>query len=546
MKAFVYYISHTFVNSFKKLFRTWVAAFLGIVFLFGLIGGIIGGAVGSYIDDSTADSGYSEEYIEEEPIEENIVIPPEDFENIVLPIIEIIAFFVPFIFVFIFFYTGDKSGAAIFTMADVNFLFASPLRPQSILCFKSFLQMGAIFLSSIYLMFQLPNLIFNLGLTVTASVIIVLAFIFCIILGMLTSVFTYTVVASKPSRKRFILPISVAVLLLVAGIFAAVKFFGDLSWFDALKATFASNYSRAFPVFGWMAALIVNAVKGNYLISALCFIGIVLFTALIFVLVWRIKADLYEDALIKATVTFEKQAAAAEGKQTRKRKRKEPAPHTEIGKGWGANAFFYKQMYVRRRNGFFGIFSKLSATYMLLAVLIAAFVKFVIGANTFIPVALTLLVVHFFRNFASPIDEEKSANFVLAVPESNRKKVFWLLAAGAAGAFIDALPAFIVSGLLLGDNIATTLFWFLVFITFDSFTATSGLATDGILPARLPKAIKAMFCIYIRMLLAVPGLILLIIGMVSGNMAVFALLTALLNLLAATGCFFVGSALLKE
>ena len=542
MSAFLYYISHTFVNSFKKLFRTWVAVFLGIILLFGIIGGLIGSAVGSYFEDDTADSSYSEEYIEEE----TTGISPEDFENIALPIIEIIAFFVPFIFVFIFFYTGDKSGASIFTMADVNFLFASPLRPQSILCFKSFLQMGAIFLSSLYLVFQLPNLILNLGLTVTASIIIVLAFIFCIILGMLTSVFTYTVVASKPSRKKAILPICIAVLLILTVIFCAVKFFGNLSWFAALKATFASSYSRAFPVFGWMAALIVNAVKGNYLISLLCFIGIVLFTAAVFLVVWRIKADFYEDALIKATATFEKQAAAAEGKKSRTKPRKETVRETEIGKGWGANAFFHKEMYVRRRNSFLGVFSKTAVTYMLLGVLIAVFVKYVIGAGTLIPVALTMLIVHFFRNFASPLDEETGANFVFAVPESSRKKVFWLLAAGAVGAFIDALPAFIVAGLILGENAITTVLWFLVFITFDSFTATTGLATERIMPSSLPKAVKAVFCVYIRMLLAVPGLILLIAGMVSGNMALFAVITALLNCAAATVCFFIGSTLITK
>ena len=31
---------------------------------------------------------------------------------------------------------GDKSGSKIFTMADVNFLFPSPKKPQSVLMFR--------------------------------------------------------------------------------------------------------------------------------------------------------------------------------------------------------------------------------------------------------------------------------------------------------------------------------------------------------------------------------------------------------------------------
>lgn len=103
MTAYFYYISHTFINCFKKLFRTWVAAMIGIILLFGIIGGIIGGMVGSYVEEST-DEPYTEEYLEE-----NVEIPPEDFENIVLPIIEMVAFAVPFGFVFAFFIREIKA-----------------------------------------------------------------------------------------------------------------------------------------------------------------------------------------------------------------------------------------------------------------------------------------------------------------------------------------------------------------------------------------------------------------------------------------------------
>lgn len=540
MTAYFYYISHTFINCFKKLFRTWVAAMIGIILLFGIIGGIIGGAVGSYVEDNT-DEPYTEEYVEE-----SVEIPPEDFENIVLPIIEMVAFAVPFGFIFAFFYTGDKSGASIFNMSDVNFLFASPRRPQSILCFKSFIQMGAVFLSSLYLGAQIPNLVLNLGLTVAAAIVIVLAFILCIILGMLTSVCTYTIVASKPSRKKWVTPIAVAVLLLVALILFLVKHFGNLGWFDTLKLTFASRYSRFFPIFGWMAYLVVSAVKGNYLMCLLMLLAIIAFTLLIFYFVWRIDADFYEDAVIKANDTFEKQQAALEGKKQRKKPRKEIAKPQEIGKGWGANAFFFKQMHIRRRNALLGLFSKSAVTYMLISVGAAAAVKFILGGSSFTPIAITLLVIHFFKNFGSPLDEETGADLIFTAPISRYKSVFWLLLSGFIGAAIDALPGFALSYLLLGESIGNMIMWFAVFVTFDTFSATTGLAVAMIMPSRLPAAINAVFCIYLRMLLAVPGLVLLIIGLVSGNIFAMGIWTLIINLICSAACFFIGSALLKK
>lgn len=538
MAAYFYYISHTFVNCFKKLFRTWVAALLGIILLFGIIGGLIGGAVGTYVEDNTTE--------EQEYVEETVEIPPEDFENIVLPIIEMVAFAVPFGFVFSFFYTGDKSGATIFNMSDVNFLFSSPRRPQSILCFKSFIQTGAVFLSSLYIVAQIPNLVLNLGLTIPAAIVIVLAFIVCIILGMLTSVCTYTVVASKPTRKKWITPIAIAVLLLVGLILFHVKHFGNLGWFDALKLTFASPYSRCFPIFGWMAFLVVSAVKGNYFICLLMLLAIIVFTLLIFYFVWRIDADFYEDAVIRANDTFEKQQAALEGKQKRTKPRKEMKKSQEIGKGWGANAFFFKQMHVRRRNSFLGLFSKSSVTYILIAVGVSAVVKFLMQSSAFTPIGITLLVIHFFRNFASPIDEETSADLIFTAPISRYKSVFWLMTAGFVSAAIDILPAFALSYFVLGDSIANMIMWFAVFVTFDTFSATTGLAVAMIMPSSFPLAINAVFCIYLRMLLAVPGLILLIIGMVSGNILTYGIWTAILNIVCSTACFFIGSALLKK
>ena len=118
--------------------------------------------------------------------------------------------------------------------------------------------------------------------------------------------------------------------------------------------------------------------------------------------------------------------------------------------------------------------------------------------------------------------------------------------AGFVSAAIDTLPAFALSYFVIGDSIANMLMWFAVFVTFDTFSATTGLAVAMILPSRLPPAINAVFCIYLRMLLAVPGLILLIIGMVSGNILTYGIWTAVLNIVCSAASFYVGSALLKK
>ena len=151
-----------------------------------------------------------------------------------------------------------------------------------------------------------------------------------------------------------------------------------------------------------------------------------------------------------------------------------------------------------------------------------------------------------FQNFASPIDEETGADIIFTAPISRYKSVFWLMTAGFVSAAIDTLPAFALSYFVLGDSIANMIMWFAVFVTFDAFSATTGLAVAMVLPSRLPPAINAVFCIYLRMLLAVPGIIFLIIGMVSGNILTYGIWTAVLNTVCSAACFFIGSALLKK
>ena len=53
MKLFLYYALHSFKNQIKKLFRTWVAAFLAICFVFGIVIGI-----GAAIISDTIESNY--------------------------------------------------------------------------------------------------------------------------------------------------------------------------------------------------------------------------------------------------------------------------------------------------------------------------------------------------------------------------------------------------------------------------------------------------------------------------------------------------------
>ena len=169
MRVLPYYIVHTVINSIKKLFKTWVAIFIAICLGLGLVGGIIGVVVGTVVEDSSIDSSAEEIVEEEDEIPEMTPEETEEMQSFITGGIALLTFIV----ILFSIYGGDKSGAKIFTMPDVNFLFASPMKPQSILMFRMILQMGVAIVSSIYLLFQLPNLTMNVGLSIKTCLIVV-------------------------------------------------------------------------------------------------------------------------------------------------------------------------------------------------------------------------------------------------------------------------------------------------------------------------------------------------------------------------------------
>ena len=64
MRLFWYYAWHTFINTLRKLFKTWVLVFFVVCFIFGgVLGGVIG-IIASSMDTATDESAYESEVIE--------------------------------------------------------------------------------------------------------------------------------------------------------------------------------------------------------------------------------------------------------------------------------------------------------------------------------------------------------------------------------------------------------------------------------------------------------------------------------------------------
>ena len=523
MRLFTYYVLHTFKNSLRKLLKTWVLIFLVVCVVIGV--GI--GMFAAFLEDS------AEEPLPEDPSQTEItdgdeVQPPEDWEEESLydiigidtdDLIELIAGGI-ILAVFVFFaLSADRNGSKIFLPADVNLLFASPLKPQSVLMFRLTMQMGVAILGSAYMLFQIPNLVLNAGMSIWAALSLVAAWCLTVVCATLIQVMLYTLSSTYPGAKRFLRHgIYALLVLIVAGyLFFAVR--GGEGYVRSAALFFNSPYSRFIPFWGWLKGFCVFAVQGNIAGAALCSAALALGGGLLVYVIWHIRADFYEDAMAKSEETAELLAQVQSEKSSgilirRKKDRGDKLLRDGLRHGSGANVFFFKTMYNRFRFAHLGFLTKTMEFYLVAAVGVAAVCRFAVHTDSVVPVALSLAGIAFFRSLGNPLERDTTMDYFVLIPESTWAKLFWSLMGGTVNCLLDVLPAVIAGALLVGTNPFFALAWVPFIVSVDFYATNVGAFIGLSVPVSAGKTLKQVVQIMFIYFGLLPDIAIIAVGCV--------------------------------
>ncbi|GEM_PF-345628 len=507
MNLTLYYLGHTFLNGLKKIFRTWVAFFLIFIVIMGLLGGVVGFSIGHVIEQrertETYEEATSQEYEEneEEAVEESETKRGGSFQTeqakkalLALPLVIILVTFLYAI------YTADKSGTQIFNMADVNFLFTAPLHPTAVLLFRMNMQMGAKVVASIYLLFQIPNLV-NAGVSVPKALLLFLAWAVNLIMCQQVGVLTYTLLTGgKKKRLELAKRGVIAVLLLVAAAYfffyrangnnylaAVSQFFGNASW-------------QWVPLIGWLAAFCIQVIAGDLGLAFTFLLMTIGGTVLLYVLTSRLPADFYEDALPGA----ERNQAVLERKNTGKSEielkvkrgflsRIFARTRKNFSHGRGAAMFLMRSLHDRRYGYLLGMFTKTCNTYLLVAAGLIVLNYFAIksGWTTLIIYLIGMGFIVFLRAFGNPLAEEMGHDFIYLVPERPAKKLLFSLASGLVESVLNILPSYLLICLVLRPDLPLALGGFVLLMVMDLFMTITTAMISLLLPTQLPDMIRS-------------------------------------------------------
>lgn len=360
---------------------------------------------------------------------------------------------------------GLTSGDVIFDMPDVNLLFTSPLRPQSILVYGLTRLAKSSILASVFILFQGATLA-SFGIGISGLVVMFIVFIVCMVSLSLLSLVLYTLTNSQPRAKMIVRIVAIVVFVPALLYF----FFHLLSTEDvtiAAQTVFASPVFSAIPLVGWATSGTIGLLQGDIMGSVLWLALLLAACIGMFLSILLGRIDYYEDVLVSTETAFERRRAASEGDvqgAVATTKRNVRVTKASL-KGSGASAIFYRQLRETFRQSRFGFFGITSIVILAIAIFMAILFQGspeTAGDSGFALIILILMAMQVFFIGSSKGLLELYLPHMYLIPDSSFKKVIWsnlvlvfktllesLLFVGIPGAILDAPPLLILSAILV-------------------------------------------------------------------------------------------------
>lgn len=393
---------------------------------------------------------------------------------------------------------GIENGSTFFRLADVNFIFTSPISPKKTLLYGFLKQLYLTFLTMIFITCQLPSIKVFFGVHSTGMVIIYLA-IFLFFLAMpLMGVLIYAF-ASQSQRIRQICTrtLKALVFLFGAGYFITLLTVKDM--FKAAAAFLGNDLFNYFPVVGWFRAVLISAVSGLgsafYLYSTLLLAA---FAAMIFVL-YKANTDYYEDVLAATEKMENLYQAKKEGRSV------EGYYYTKIKKvrqnylGTGALAIFSRHLMEYRKTGLFFVNS---VTFFMIAWGIGA--KYVFNGSIITTLFASIYLLFFFTmngKWANDLNKP----FIYLLPTSSISKIFYGTLAETIKNLVDGCAIFIAAGLMFKADILTIILSSLAYASYAALYIYGDVLSRKLFGATHSKYL-AFFKMFLVGIIIIPGI----------------------------------------
>lgn len=395
--------------------------------------------------------------------------------------------------------SGIENGNSLFRMADVNFLFPSPIKPQKILIYGFIKQIFASFTFVLIVLFQMPNIYMNFPVQNYAGIIIagnmLILSIFCGIL----SIFIYAIGSLKEKNKGIIKKILyvLAILLGIGAIYYIVK---SQDLIIGISKYLNLPLFKYLPVIGWLLNIFNSGIYGINSMTLIYIMLIVFISGLLMFIIYKLDLDYYEDTLTSTESKEELLTQAKEGKAKYRGKIRKTKYEIKYN---GGGAILSRQVLETRKKGL--LFLDVSTLIMSAVAFGYAYFS---RKGDMIALLYMLTYMNLIFLFSSSWDMELKNHYIFLIPESSSKKVFFASALEILKSFVNGLIIFIISSIIFRESMILGI---IMAITYTSFTALilyAGLITRRILSGNGNFLVKRFLRFLITVVFLLPGIVL--------------------------------------
>ena len=491
MGALLYVVRRTIINYIKSLKKKPGQIVIYVIFLALFIMMFAGSASGEFNSKG--------------------VIPP-DFRSVIFA-----AF--PLIIMYFTVSGGLKKGSTFYRMADVNFVFPSPIDRRSILLYGFLRQIGMALLFVMWLLFQIAN-VQNLFGVPSSMLWLFFGTIFVAVLYIpVCSMIIHASVIKHPHRKTLYNRIFMGVFALLGAGFLYLM----VQTKDPLLAANTILGSEAFsyvPILGWLKVMMETTVVG---FTTYGYISAGLLVLTLGGLVWYLlSADIdYFEEVLQETERKEKLIQdKREGRVNMGPKKVRKAK--SYYRGTGPKAIFYRHLLEYRKSGFF-LLDKISAIMVVAGAALAYFLKDNPMRMDFVLYAGIYML--FIMSMTGIWSQELKSHFIYLMPGSSMAKLWYATLSNHIKHLFDGLVLFLVVGQIFGTPIVHRLLLAGCYAAFGAIYVYGDVLFRRMFASGQENIVSGMLKLLAVTILSLPALVIMIVGRVlaKGSMMVVGL-----------------------
>ncbi|HCR43156.1 MAG TPA: hypothetical protein DIV41_01115 [Ruminococcaceae bacterium] len=409
-----------------------------------------------------------------------------------------------------------KKGSAIFSMPDVNFLFVSPVSPKAVLFYGLLKQMAGILLSFVFMAFYSGTLLDTFPITLGGVALLIIFMALFIFSVQVFSLLTYSFVHGSQKRTAAARALIYTALGLNVLVFIII-FCRNGRTAAAIYPAISSPYLEYIPLAGWFQGAVFAFIAGQMARAAAFTAVIAVFLIISIILFVKTDVDYYEDVLETAQVRFEAAEAARgrrayTGRRNVNEKGKVRTGRTGIGKGCGANTFFYKHICEARRRSRF-VFADTTTAVMLTVNLISYFIILNVSAGFTSDGAMLVsagisIYILFFMNGLGDWTRELAKPYIYLVPEPPFKKLIWASMTTIIKPALDGVVIFAVMCAAARANPLTGLFCALLYASCGFLFTAGNVLAQRLFGSMSNRGVIMLLYIFMLIIIMAPGAVL--------------------------------------